>query len=99
MYFQVCSNSAYPQNSGERYRTIGPLVSSFAEIMHDRTQEKLQIITRCIFGKCTDCNVEFVSFVHWCYMVYVRCSMVYEYLLEITSFHYLLDILSKITGS
>ena len=27
MYFQVCSNSAYPQHSGERYRTIGPLVS------------------------------------------------------------------------
>ena len=26
MYFQVCSNSAYPQHSGERYRTIGPLV-------------------------------------------------------------------------
>ena len=21
MYFQVCSNSAYPQHSGERYRT------------------------------------------------------------------------------
>ena len=27
MYFQVCSNSAYPQHSGERYRTNGPLVS------------------------------------------------------------------------
>ena len=26
MYFQVCSNSAYPQHSGERYRTTGPLV-------------------------------------------------------------------------
>ena len=26
MYFQVCSNSAYPQHSGERYRIIGPLV-------------------------------------------------------------------------
>ena len=26
MYFQVCSNSAYPQHSGERYRTNGPLV-------------------------------------------------------------------------
>ena len=23
MYFQVCSNSAYPQHSGERYRTSG----------------------------------------------------------------------------
>ena len=28
MYFQVCSNSAYPMHSGERYRTSGPLVSS-----------------------------------------------------------------------
>ena len=26
MYFQACSNSAYPQHSGERYRTNGPLV-------------------------------------------------------------------------
>ena len=26
MYFQVCSNSTYPQHSGERYRTNGPLV-------------------------------------------------------------------------
>ena len=25
LYFQVCSNSAYPQHSGERYRTSGPL--------------------------------------------------------------------------
>ena len=26
MYFQVCSYSTYPQHSGERYRTNGPLV-------------------------------------------------------------------------
>ena len=26
MYFQICSNSAYPQHSGEQYRTNGPLV-------------------------------------------------------------------------
>ena len=26
LYFQVCSNSAYSQHSGEQYRTIGPLV-------------------------------------------------------------------------
>ena len=26
MYFQVCSNSTYPQHSGERYRTNGPLI-------------------------------------------------------------------------
>ena len=26
MYFQVCSNSTYPQHSGERYRTNSPLV-------------------------------------------------------------------------
>ena len=29
LYFQVCSNSAYPQHSGERYRTNGPLVVCF----------------------------------------------------------------------
>ena len=28
MYFQGCSNSTYPQDSGERYRTNGPLVVS-----------------------------------------------------------------------
>ena len=27
MYFQACSNSAYPQHSDERYRTNDPLVS------------------------------------------------------------------------
>ena len=26
MYFQVCSDSTYPQHSGELYRTNGPLV-------------------------------------------------------------------------
>ena len=29
MYFQVCSYSAYPQHSGERYRTNGPLVFEY----------------------------------------------------------------------
>ena len=29
LYFKVCSNSAYPQHSGERYRTSGPLVWYF----------------------------------------------------------------------
>ena len=29
LYFQVCSISAYPQHSGERYRTSGPLVCIF----------------------------------------------------------------------
>ena len=28
-YFQVCSNSAYPQHSGERYSTSGPLVYNY----------------------------------------------------------------------
>ena len=28
MYFEVCSNSAYPQHFGERYRTNCPLVFS-----------------------------------------------------------------------
>ena len=26
MYFQICSNSTYPQHLGEQYRTSGPLV-------------------------------------------------------------------------
>ena len=30
MYFQVCSNSTYPQHSGERYKTNGPLVGIFS---------------------------------------------------------------------
>ena len=29
LYFQVCSNSAYPQHIGERYRTNGHLVYHF----------------------------------------------------------------------
>ena len=29
MDFQVCSNSAYPQHSGERYKTNGLLVYGF----------------------------------------------------------------------
>ena len=32
MHFQVRSNSAYPQHTGERYRTIGPLVNRFHPI-------------------------------------------------------------------
>ena len=31
MYFQVCSNSGYPQQSGERYRTNGPLVYNISQ--------------------------------------------------------------------
>ena len=38
MYFQACSNSAYPMHSGERYRTIGPLVR---EMTGDNTKELL----------------------------------------------------------
>ena len=33
MYFQVCSNSAYLQHSGEQYRTSGPLVSSLYYVL------------------------------------------------------------------
>ena len=31
MYFQVYSNSKYPQHTGERYRTNGPLVFCWTE--------------------------------------------------------------------
>ena len=31
MYFQVCFNSTYPQHSGERYRTNGPVVKLVGE--------------------------------------------------------------------
>ena len=34
MYFQVCSNSTYPQHSGERYRTNGPLVINVLGMVH-----------------------------------------------------------------
>ena len=34
MYFQVCSNSAYSQHSGERCRTNGPLVLNLSEIFN-----------------------------------------------------------------
>ena len=40
MYFKVCSNSAYPQHSGERYRTSGPLVFYFDKYLF---REKLLI--------------------------------------------------------
>ena len=33
MYFQACSNSAYPMHSGERYRTNGPLVYHYMGYM------------------------------------------------------------------
>ena len=33
LYFQVCTNSAYPQHTGERYRTNGPLVTYFSEML------------------------------------------------------------------
>ena len=35
MYFQVCSNSTYPQHSGERYRTNSPLVLFVFSEMED----------------------------------------------------------------
>ena len=31
LYFQVCSNSAHPQHSGELYRTNGPMVFKFEQ--------------------------------------------------------------------
>ena len=36
LYSQVCSNSAYPQHSGEWYRTNGPLVCSIIWQTEDR---------------------------------------------------------------
>ena len=34
MYFHVCSNSTYPQHSGERYRISGPLVFKCFPFLH-----------------------------------------------------------------
>ena len=34
MYFQVCSYSTYPQHSGERYRTNGPLVYFYGTVQN-----------------------------------------------------------------
>ena len=38
MYFQVCSNSAYPKHSGERYRTNSPLVHSNCSVSVSKTK-------------------------------------------------------------
>ena len=40
LYFQACSNSAYPMHSGERYRTNGPLVISLPTEMKFEISEK-----------------------------------------------------------
>ena len=51
MYFQVCSNSAYPQHSGERYRIIGPLVIFFSSKTHQEAcqsmVQKWYILSTC----------------------------------------------------
>ena len=46
MYFQVCFNSAYPQHSGERYRTSGPLVLNSGPI--ENIIDNAQDITRSL---------------------------------------------------
>ena len=39
MYFQVCSNSTYPQHSGEQYKTNGPLFfTRFSSKFHNNEQ-------------------------------------------------------------
>ena len=39
MYFQVCSNSAYPQHSGKRYRTNDPLVLHYFRVGWQRLRK------------------------------------------------------------
>ena len=43
LYFQVCSNSAYPQHSGEQYRTNGPLVHNLIMNTKSSTTSRSQI--------------------------------------------------------
>ena len=45
MYFQVCSNSAYPQHSGERYRINSPLVLTYSvSICFHRIRHKSKVL-------------------------------------------------------
>ena len=52
MYFQVCSNSTYPQHSGEQYTTNGPLVTLVTEFQSASQPLKILIYyTLCYQAK------------------------------------------------
>ena len=60
MYFQVCSNSIYPQHSGERYRTNGPLVHNLTTKIYTLTCPvpfAFATIQTSIIKGLTTCNV------------------------------------------
>ena len=44
MYFQVCSNSTYPQHSGEWYRTSGPMVWKWDFFWCPKNSTNMQIV-------------------------------------------------------
>ena len=54
MYFKVCSNSAYPQHSGERCRTNGPLVVDNMKV-DGVLLGKLQKLQRVVHVLCALC--------------------------------------------
>ena len=51
LYFQVCSNSAYPQHSGERYRTNCYYYYCFSNLTQKRSEfwEKNDVLVNFIF--------------------------------------------------
>ena len=44
LYFQVCSNSTYPQHSGEWYRTSGPMVWKWDFFWCPKNSTNMQIV-------------------------------------------------------
>ena len=61
MYFQACSNLAFPMHSGERYRTIGPLAVAhviyirkfnFKYLVIDKVQMHTGAISWLEYGSC-----------------------------------------------
>ena len=51
MYFQVCSNSEYPQHSGERFRTNGPLVNALVIASDGQVMDKFGLMQLSPMGR------------------------------------------------
>ena len=58
MYFQVCSNAAYLQHSGERYRTNGPLVRfrHWKDLVNKVSGEPLELGSYLAYRLCARCR-------------------------------------------
>ena len=63
MYFQVCSNSTYPQHSDERYRTNGPLVvDNMKEDGDGVLLGKLRKLQKVVHVLCALCALGFKNY-------------------------------------